>query len=135
VGGIVLGYAPERQDMIADPIAMAAWFGLLATCLNLFPIWQLDGGHIAYALFGREKQKRLSIASLLALGALSFVGWPIPSYLAFCLLLLVFGAKHRFYHPPTMADWEEMDRPRIFLGAVALIILAVSFTPVPVSIP
>ena len=52
VGALLLGYSPDRQDMIAHPIAMAAWFGLLATSLNLLPIWQLDGGHIAYALFG-----------------------------------------------------------------------------------
>ena len=39
VGAAVLGYVPETQDMIASPMAMAAWFGLLATSLNLFPIF------------------------------------------------------------------------------------------------
>ena len=59
IGRVVLGYSPGSQDMIAHPIAMAAWFGLLATSLNLLPIWQLDGGHIAYAILGREWQKKL----------------------------------------------------------------------------
>jgi Zn-dependent protease len=56
-GRLILDYSPSTQDMVAHPIAMAAWIGLLATSLNLLPIWQLDGGHIAYAVFGRSAQK------------------------------------------------------------------------------
>ncbi|HVO43915.1 MAG TPA: site-2 protease family protein, partial [Aggregatilineales bacterium] len=36
-----------------QPIALAAWFGMLLTVLNLLPIGQLDGGHVVYTLFGR----------------------------------------------------------------------------------
>ena len=61
IGKLVLGYRPDTQDMVAHPIAVAAWFGLLATSLNLFPVWQLDGGHISYAVLGRLAQKRLSL--------------------------------------------------------------------------
>jgi membrane-associated protease RseP (regulator of RpoE activity) len=134
VGKLVLGYAPERQDMLAHPIAMAAWFGLLATSLNLFPIWQLDGGHISYAMFGRELQKKLSVAGTTALIAVSFLGWPIPSYLVFGLLLLAFGARFKFYHPVTLYDEEQIGPGRIFLGMMAYLILILTFTPVPISI-
>ncbi len=134
IGRLVLGYSPGSQDMIAHPIAMAAWFGLLATCLNLFPIWQLDGGHIAYAVLGRDTQRRLSVAGALGLVALSFVGWPIPSYLVFAMLLLILGARFRFYHPPTLLESEEVGPVRVWLAILALIILIVSFTPVPISI-
>ena len=132
VGAAVLGYAPETQDMIAHPIAMAAWFGLLATSLNLFPIWQLDGGHIAYAILGREPQKRLSIIATVILVLISFAGWPIPSYLLFAVLILIAGLRSRFYHPPTLYDGEGIGAGRRALGVVAMLILLVSFTPVPI---
>lgn len=134
IAQLVLGYSPATQDMIAHPIAIAAWFGVLATCLNLLPIWQLDGGHIAYAILGRERQRRLSIAATVALVMVSFLGWPMLSYLAFGLLLLIFGARFRFYHPPTLFDEAGLNRRRVILGLLALLVLAVSFTPVPFSI-
>ena len=135
MGNLVLGYSPDRQDMIADPIAMAAWFGLLATSLNLLPIWQLDGGHIAYAVFGRNAQRKLSVAAAVGLIAISFLGWPIPSYLVFGLLLLILGWRFRFYHPPTMMDWESLGNARLILALLALAILVLSFTPIPISVP
>lgn len=132
VGKLVLGYSPEKHDMLAHPIAMAAWFGMLVTSLNLFPIWQLDGGHISYAMIGRIRQKWVSIAATTGLILLSFAGWPIPSYLFFGCLLLFFGLRYRFYHPPTLYDEEQLGPGRVILGIVALLILIMSFTPVPV---
>ena len=112
VGKLVLGYSPERQDMLAHPIAMAAWFGLLVTSLNLLPIWQLDGGHISYAVFGRERQKVLSIACSVALMLVSLAGWPLPSYLVFACLVLFFGLRYRFYHPATLSEDVEIGPGR-----------------------
>ena len=134
MGQWILGYSPSSQDMIAHPIAMAAWIGLLATSLNLLPIWQLDGGHIAYAVLGSKLQRKLSIAAAIALMLVSFAGWPFPSYLLFGLLLLVLGMRSRFYHPPTLSENEEMGRARLVLSVVALLILILCFTPVPISI-
>jgi membrane-associated protease RseP (regulator of RpoE activity) len=134
LGKLVLGYSPARQDMLAHPIAMAGWFGLLATSLNLLPIWQLDGGHIAYAMFGPLRQKKVSVISVVALIILSFLGWPTPSYLLFGLLLLIIGVRFRFYHPPTLSEGEELGPGRFFLGLLALLILIIAFTPVPISI-
>jgi membrane-associated protease RseP (regulator of RpoE activity) len=133
-GMLILGYSPEKQDMIAHPMAMAAWFGLLATSLNLLPIWQLDGGHIAYAIWGQAAQKKISIISVVALILLSFWGWPTPSYLLFGLLLLLVGARLRFYHPPPQHEEPTLGLGRILIALLAWIILVVSFIPVPVKI-
>jgi len=135
VGKLVLDYSPASQDMIAHPIAMGAWFGLLATCLNLLPVWQLDGGHIAYAVLGRERQRKLSIAVAALLVLTSFLSWPVMSYLVFGLLLIILGARFGFYHPPTLFEDEGLGRARVPIGMLALVILVVSFTPVPIWIP
>jgi membrane-associated protease RseP (regulator of RpoE activity) len=136
LGWLLLGYSPEKQDMIAHPLAIAAWVGLLATSINLLPIWQLDGGHIAYAVLGRSRHKILSAISVAALAILSLWDWSWrkPSYLLFAILLLIIGMRLRFYHPPTLCDEEKLDTARILLGLAALIILIISFMPVPLLI-
>jgi membrane-associated protease RseP (regulator of RpoE activity) len=121
--------------MIAHPLAMAAWFGLLATCLNLLPIWQLDGGHIAYAMFGRTAQRNLSIVTIAALFLISFFGWP-PSItlLVFSSLVLLIGFRTKFFHPQPLIENEPLGSGRFFLGLIAFLILLISFTRVPVTI-
>jgi membrane-associated protease RseP (regulator of RpoE activity) len=135
-GWLLLGYSPGKQDMIAHPLAIAAWVGLLATSINLLPIWQLDGGHITYAILGRSRHKILSVISVAALAILSLWDWSWrkPSYLFFAVLLLIIGMRLRFYHPPTLCDEEGLDKTRLLLGAAALVILIVSFMPVPLLI-
>jgi membrane-associated protease RseP (regulator of RpoE activity) len=136
IGRIVLGYSPGRQEMSADLIAIAGLFGLLVTSLNLLPIWQLDGGHIAYAIIGRSRQQKLSIIAAIALILQSFRGWPEIAYshIVFGLILLIIGARLRFYHPPTLQEEEKLGPGRLFLGFLALLILILSFTPVPIAI-
>lgn len=131
LGRIIVGYSPATQDMIAHPIAIAAWFGLLVTALNLLPIWQLDGGHITYAIFGRKRQRRISIMATCGLLLVSLLGWPFPAYLLFGVLLLIFGARFRFYHPPTIFDGDALGPGRLALGLFVFGILVLCFTPVP----
>ena len=133
IGIVALGYAPGRHDMIAHPMAMAGWVGLLATSLNLLPIWQLDGGHIAYAALGERWHKKLSFAAVAVLIILSFLGWPTPSYLLFAVILLIIGWRLRFYHPAPLVNEGPLGTGRTILAIVALLILILSFTPTPIT--
>jgi membrane-associated protease RseP (regulator of RpoE activity) len=133
---ILLGYSPAHQDLILNPIAKAAWVGLLATSLNLLPVWQLDGGHISYAIFGRSWHRRISLGVVMAMVIFSISKWqhPVPPYLLFLALLMFFGFRDRFYHPRTIWDEDKLGFGRLVLGFVALLILILSFMPVPISI-
>lgn len=107
------------------PAAMAAWLGLLATAINLLPLGQLDGGHILYAATGRL-QRRLALPLWLALGLLGFY-W--PGWLLWCVIVLLIG----LYHPPVFDESTPLDRGRRALAWVALLLLALSFIPVPIQ--
>ena len=131
---LILGYSPGTQEIEPHLIAMAGWVGLLATSLNLLPIWQLDGGHIAYAILGKSRQKKLSIVAIVGLFLFGIWGLPSPTYLVFGALLLFIGWRMRFYHPPTLLDEEKPGLARLLVGFMALLILIFSFIPVPVRI-
>src|SRR5213076_3124482 len=69
---VMLSAHPDNYTLMMHPLAFAGWFGLLATALNLFPIGQLDGGHISYAVLGR-RSTYVTIAMIgVALGLVHF---------------------------------------------------------------
>jgi membrane-associated protease RseP (regulator of RpoE activity) len=123
---VVIGPLPPETDVVLHPIGFAAWFGLFVTSLNLLPIGQLDGGHVAYALWGR-RQRTMALAFLPILLALGFFGWPGWFLWAFMAGLWGLG------HPPVMDPQVPLGRNRTIVGWFAFAVFVVTFAPVPFS--
>lgn len=109
-----------------SPVAFAGWIGLFVTALNLLPVGQLDGGHIAYGLFGQRWARRISVAAFLLMLALGLTVWPGLFTWAF-LIALIAG----FSHMPALDDVTPPDASRFVLGAVALALLVLIVVPLP----
>ena len=77
---------PEGADVFLHPMAFAGWLGFLVTSMNLIPIGQLDGGHVGYSLFLRQR-RYMYIPIFVGLAALGMLwpGWIIWGLLAFFL--------------------------------------------------
>jgi len=144
--------AADGTDVQLHPMAFAAWVGLLITMINLIPIGQLDGGHIASAWLG-PRHERLSgwlHRFLLVIGAaviaLLFAearshGWSWKDsmvragtagmpWLVWAILLLVMRRlSGGIYHPPV--EGAPLSRGRRMLALGMLILFALLFTPIP----
>lgn len=125
----IVGDIAEGYSVSLHPVAFASWFGLIATALNLFPIGQLDGGHITYAVLGR-RSVWVTITMILVAVGLTIMS---ASWLVWTLLLLVMLFVVGPHHPPTLDDHVPLDPVRLLLAAFALLMLIVCFTPVPIE--
>ncbi len=129
VAWLFWGTPPEGYSINMHPMAFAAWFGLLATALNLFPIGQLDGGHISYAVLGR-KSTIVTLTTVVCLVALTFLStsWFIWTLLT-VIMLLTFGPRH----PRTLDEDIPLDRTRLWLAVFAVVMFVLCFTPTPIE--
>ena len=111
------------------PMALAAWFGVLLTALNLLPLGQFDGGHVAYALLGRRAWPLAMVAfGLLAgLGLFGFwFGW---------MIWAVMGLLTGLRHPPPHDDLLPLGVTRTVIGIGTAVLFALIFVPVPFYAP
>src|SRR5574337_389102 len=121
---LTLGPVPEGGDVLLHPVAFAGWIGLFVTALNLLPIGQLDGGHIAYALVGRHHRK-VAITTLFVLIGMGIAYW--PGWLFWASISLILGLKH----PPPLNDVTRLDHRRRLVGFASLLLLLSVITPAP----
>jgi membrane-associated protease RseP (regulator of RpoE activity) len=125
---LMFGRIPEGMDVFVHPVALAGWVGLFVTALNLFPVGQLDGGRIAYALFGPQ-HRRVSLGTFLALVALGVMTGS-PNWFVFAgVVALLVG----FHHAPPLDDITPLSPGRYALGLGCLVMLVLLVPPVPFS--
>jgi len=122
---IIYPQLTPAQDIMLHPVAFAGWIGLLVTMLNLLPIGQLDGGHIAFALLG-NKQHYLGKITLFALLPLSYfsLNWLVWGVL---ILVLMRSAKH----PPIQDIKTPLSPNNKIVAYICLAIFILCFIPAP----
>ena len=108
------------------PVAFAGWIGLVVTALNLLPVGQLDGGHIAYGLFGRRYARAISVGTFVVMLLLGLTVW--PGLLTWAVMIALIGG---FSHMPALDDITRPNAKRYALGMLAMLLLAMIVLPLP----
>lgn len=121
------GALAPGTDIIAHPVLIAAWFGLLVTGINLVPAGQLDGGHIAYALLG-PRARYLSYVMIAIFAVLALL--VSTSWMLWAVLLLLFGRSH----PPALNQTVKLEPLHIALAIIGLLVLILVFVPNPLYV-
>jgi membrane-associated protease RseP (regulator of RpoE activity) len=99
------------------PIAIAGWLGTLLTFLNIFPIGQLDGGHVSRAVFGPKWHRRISY---LMMGVMAFTGWWVMALLSIFLL--------RGRHPELLDEMTPLSKKRKIMAVLLIVMFIACFT-------
>jgi membrane-associated protease RseP (regulator of RpoE activity) len=92
------------------------------------PVGQLDGGHVAYGLFGHRRARLIGIPAFLTMVGLGLSVW--PGLLTWALMI---GLIAGFSHMPALDDVTPPDAKRLALGAVALAVLVLTIAPLPAA--
>lgn len=124
--GFMFHGAAANSDLFLHPVGFAGWVGVLVTAFNLFPIGQLDGGHVSYALIG-QRSKPLAkglLVVFLVMGVFLWVGW-----IVWALLIQLLGLKH----PSVRDEGERLSNLRVALGIVIIVVFILSFIPAPIK--
>ncbi len=117
-------------DVYLNQVAWAGWVGLFVTGLNLLPVGQLDGGHVAYALFG-ERSSRFFWPVIIGLALIVVYSWlqgaPALTWVLWIFLLMAFGRVHA----RPLEDITTLDPRRRALAVFTLVLFFLCFVPLP----
>jgi membrane-associated protease RseP (regulator of RpoE activity) len=125
---LIHGKIPAGSDVMAHPVFIAAWFGLVMTMLNLLPVGQLDGGHLTHAWYGEKAE---AIGERIAAGALIMALFFSASWLLWFFLITRFIGVG---HPPVVDPAQPLSRGRKVVVVITWVMTALTFMPVPLSL-
>ena len=128
---VIAGPIRDGWSLNLHPTALAGWLGMLFTMMNLVPISQLDGGHIAYAAI-RRHSRWFTLAGLATL-AFFIVWWHAYSWVVWVIVLVLIIRLVGWEHPASLDDDLPLDPIRIAVAVLLIAIFAVCFMPVPIS--
>lgn len=115
-----------------NPIYWAAWGTLLVTALNLFPVGQLDGGHVLYAVLGGRIHKWVSRITAFGCGALAIFSIVLDQPPVYVLWTLVLLFLMKVGHPPVIEE-EPLGAARLTLAVIAVLVFLLCFMPFPIT--
>ena len=118
----MFGKGGQGGEVLMTPVLFAAWLGFLITFLNLLPAWQLDGGHMARALFGAKWHR---IGTYASIGVLVLLG-----YWVMAMFILLLSSRNPSAMP--LDDVSPVPKNRKFLYIV-IVVLAILCAPIPPS--
>ncbi len=117
------GKGGPNTEVIMSPILFAAWLGFLITFLNLLPAWQLDGGHMARAIFGQNIHRFATYGSVGVLFLLN--------YQFMAMFILIFSIRNMSARPLDDVSPLSKNRKILYIGVIVIAILC---APLPDSI-
>jgi membrane-associated protease RseP (regulator of RpoE activity) len=116
------------KDAIIHPTLFAGWVSIFITAVNLLPVGQLDGGHVARA-FLKEKHKYASWAVIILLLGLG-ISFPESGWFMFAFIVLfLIGTQHQ----PPLNEIDKLDTRSKLLGILVVIVFILCFAPIPFS--
>jgi membrane-associated protease RseP (regulator of RpoE activity) len=121
------------RDTLLNPVMWAAWIGVFMTSLNLLPVGQLDGGHVTYAVFGRNGHRALAWLSYLTVIGLAIYSAAYGGTWNWVVYAVILTLMLRVGHPPVIDEYEPLGRARIIVALIGLLVFVLSFMPFPIS--
>ncbi|KAJ1282668.1 hypothetical protein BS78_03G069700 [Paspalum vaginatum] len=117
----------EGTQLSINPLVLWAWAGLLINAINSIPAGELDGGRIAFAMWGRKISSRLSSLTigLLGIGALF-------NDVAFYWVVLIFFLQRG---PIAPLSEEITDPENNYIGISVAILLFALLVCLPYPFP